>query len=120
MKLTQKQLLLGHYPSKMRFLSAQLIAWIENDGWRTRAENANQKAQRLSKALAAIPGVRIVQPVEANLIFVVLPVEVKARLDAAEYYVYDMTMVGESVVRFVTSWSTTDASIDTLISALTS
>jgi len=117
-RLTKKQLLLGHYPSKMRFLSAQLIAWIENDGWRTRAENANQKAQQLAKALAGIPGVRIVQPVEANLIFVILPEEVKARLDAAEYYVYELPILGEGVVRFVTSWSTTDASIDTLIAAL--
>ncbi len=117
-RLTQKQLLLGHYPSKMRYLSSQLIAWIENDGWRARAENANQKAQRLSSALAAIPGVLIVEPVEANLIFVTLPDEVKARLDDAGYYVYSLPWLGEGVVRFVTSWSTTDASIDTLIAAI--
>lgn len=117
-RLTAKQLLLGHYPSKMRFLSAQLIAWFENDGWRTRARHANAAAQRLAAGLTAIPGVRLVQPVEANLLFVALPPEVKARLDAADYFVYPFPPFGDDVVRFVTSWATTDESIDQLLQAL--
>jgi threonine aldolase len=117
-RLTDKQLLLGHSPSKMRFLSAQLIAWLADDGWRTRAQRANAAAQGLAEGLAAIPGVRLVQPVEANLLFVALPPEVKARLDAAGYFVYPFPLFGEDVFRFVTSWATTDESIDRLLASL--
>lgn len=117
-RLTRKQLLLGHYPSKMRFLSAQLIAWFEHDDWRKRATHANRQAARLAARLRDIPGVLIVLPVEANLIFVTLPDAIKARLDEAGYFVYPATMYGEGVVRFATSWATTDESIDALISSL--
>ena len=117
-RLAEKQLLHGHTPSKMRFLSSQLIAWLEHDGWRTQAAHANAKAQRLATLLTRIPGVRFVQPVEANLIFVALPADVKARLEASDYFAYDIPPFGENVYRFVTSWSTTDESIDRLINTL--
>lgn len=117
-RLTAKQLLLGHYPSKMRFLSAQLIAWFANDGWRARAAHANARAQRLAAAFRAIDGVRFVQPVETNMIFVELAPAVKARLDEAGYYVYTLPMFGERVYRFVTNWATSDADLDALILVL--
>jgi len=117
-RLVAIQLLLGHAPSKMRFLSAQLIAWLENDGWRTRAAHANAAAQRLADGLCSIPGVEIVQPVDANLIFAALPPDIRARLDAAGYYVYLIPMFGETVVRLVTSWATTDESIEQLLRTL--
>jgi threonine aldolase len=102
----------------MRFLSAQLLAWFDNDGWRARASHANAQAAKLACALTAIPGIEIVQPVEANLIFTLLSDEVRARLNAAEYFVYELPMFGEGVVRFATSWATTDESIDDLLSVL--
>jgi threonine aldolase len=116
--LREKQLLLGHEPSKMRFLSAQLIAWLEHDGWRARAAHANAAARRLADGLGAIPGIELVQPVEANLIFASVATDVKTRLDAAGYFVYPMSMFGENVVRFATSWSTTDGAIDRLLATL--
>ncbi len=114
----RKQALLGHHPSKTRFLSAQLLAWIESDGWRKRAGHANAAAQRLAAGLRTIPGVKIVKPVEVNLIFVELPDEVKRRLDRAGYFVYQLPMFGEGVVRFAASWATTDGSIDRLVANL--
>lgn len=117
-RLAEKQLLHGHTPSKMRFLSSQLIAWLENDGWRTRASHASVKAQHLAALLSRIPGVRFVQPVEANLLFVELPADVKARLETSNYVAYDIPQFGENVYRFVTSWSTTDESLDRLINTL--
>jgi threonine aldolase len=63
----------------------------------------------------------LVQPVEANLIFASVSAEVKARLDAAGYFVYPMAMLGfgDDVVRFTTSWATTAQAIDTLLQNLT-
>ena len=118
--LREKQLLLGHEPSKMRFLSAQLIAWLENDGWRARAAHANAAARRLADGLRAIPSLEVVQPVEANLIFASVAADVKARLDAGGYFVYPMDMLGfgDDVVRFATSWATTDEAIDRLLAVL--
>jgi threonine aldolase len=117
-RLRAKQLLLGHEPSKMRFLSAQLIAWLENDGWRARAAHANSAARALAKRLSAIPGIEIIQPVEANLIFTAISSDVQSRLDASGYFVYPMQMFGENVVRFATSWATTDEAIYALLAAL--
>jgi threonine aldolase len=117
-RLAAKQLLHGHTPSKMRFLSAQLIAWFDNDGWLTRARHANTQAQRLAGELARIPGVRFYLPIEANLIFVELTTDVRRRLQASEFFAYDLPWFGENVFRFVTCWSTTDESIERLINTL--
>jgi threonine aldolase len=119
-KLKAKQLLLGHEASKMRFLSAQLIAWLENDGWRSRAAHANSCATQLALRLRSIPGIDLVQPVEANLIFAAISPEVEHRLEEANYFVYPMPMFGENVVRFAVSWATTDESIRALVHALRS
>jgi len=119
-RLREKQLLFGHEPSKMRFLSAQLIAWLEHDGWRARAAHANAAALRLADGLRAILGIELVQPVEANLIFAAVAADLRARLDAANYFVYPMDMLGfgDDVVRFATSWATTEEAIDRLIATL--
>ena len=117
-RLRAKQLLLGHEPSKMRFLSAQLIAWLENDGWRDRAAHANSAARALANRLGSIPGIEIIQPVEANLIFTAISSDIRSRLDTSGYFLYSMPMFGENVVRFATSWATTDESINTLVRAL--
>ena len=60
----------GHLFSKMRFLSAQLVAYLEHDLWLKNAHHANQMATRLAEGLQPIPGVKILFPVEANEIFV--------------------------------------------------
>lgn len=118
--LREKQLLLGHEPSKMRFLSAQLIAWLQNDGWRARAAHANAAARRLAEPLGAISGIELVQQVDANLIFASVSAEIQTRLDTAGYFVYPMAMLGfgEDVVRFATSWATTDEAIARLLAVL--
>lgn len=117
-RLTEVQWLLGHAPSKMRFLSAQLLAWLEHDGWRTRAAHANATAQRLAADLCAIPGVALVFPVQANLLFVDLPDDRRARLAAAGYFTFPMPMFGPRVTRLATNWATTDEEVDGLLSAI--
>ncbi|KAA9089021.1 threonine aldolase family protein [Microbacterium radiodurans] len=72
--------------SKMRFVSAQLVALLENDLWRRNAEHANGMAQRLRAAVEAgiadgsVRGVEFTQPTQANGVFAVLPAGVADRL----------------------------------------
>ena len=99
----------GHLFSKMRFLSAQLNAWLDDGLWLRLAARSNGSAQRLAEGLAALPGVDLLHPVEANEIFAVLPDAMADRLEAAgiRFYRWD----GGSV-RLVTSFAITDADVD--------
>lgn len=96
--------------SKMRFISAQYVALLEDGLWRDNARNANDMASLLAGRVAAIEGVRITQPVEANEVFAVLPREVIAPLvEEFDFYVWD-ERTGE--VRWVTSWDTTPEDVE--------
>ena len=57
----------------MRFLSAQLEAYLENGLWLELAANANAQAARLADGLRAMPTVEILHPVQANEIFARIP-----------------------------------------------
>ncbi len=108
----------GHLWSKMRFLSAQLLAYLDDDLWLRNARHANAMAQRLAAGLAAIAGVRLAQPVEANELFVVMPAALIAGLRAAGFRFYDWPAppgVGGLVVRLVTSYDVTAAAVDALL-----
>jgi threonine aldolase len=59
--------------SKMRYISAQFSAFLANDLWLQNASHANKMAQLLAQQLHGIPGVRITQKVEANMVYAVIP-----------------------------------------------
>jgi threonine aldolase len=110
----------GHLWSKMRFLSAQLLAYLDNDLWLKNARHANAMARRLAEGLAAIAGARLALPVEANELFVVLPVPLIAALRSAGFRFLDWPAppgVAGSVVRLVTSYDVTAAAVDGFIAA---
>jgi threonine aldolase len=105
----------GHLWSKMRFLSAQLGAYLTDDLWLRSARQANAMADRLAAGLAAIAGTRLVQPVEANELFIVLPEPVTARLREHGFRFYDWPAPqGEAaaVVRLVTSYDMRASDVD--------
>ena len=102
--------------SKMRFISAQLIALLENDLWLRNATHANAMAARLAEGVRSIPGVSITQPVQANAVFAVLPTAVTERLqEDFHFYVWNH-QTGE--VRWMCAWDTTEADIDTFVAAI--
>jgi len=101
----------GHRPSKMRFLSAQLEAYLTDDLWLRNARRANAAAARLAKGLATIAGVEILQPVEANIIFARFP----APLPGFQFQ--EWPIFGEGALRIVTGFATTDEDVDALIGA---
>ncbi len=60
----------GHLLSKMRFVSAQLLAYIEDGLWLRLASHANAQASRFAAAVAQHPAASLEFPVEANEVFV--------------------------------------------------
>src|SRR5665647_456070 len=59
--------------SKMRFISAQYIAYFRNDLWKRCASHSNEMAGMLAEKLKQIPEVKITQEVQSNGIFVIMP-----------------------------------------------
>ena len=102
--------------SKMRFVSAQLLALFESDVWLQNARHANAMATRLRDAVSTIPGVTITRNVDANAVFAVLPPDVTERLQQKfRFYTWN-EMTGE--VRWMASWDTTEADIDAFSAAV--
>ena len=109
----------GHLFSKMRYLSAQLSAYVKDGLWLGYARHANAMAQRLAGGLAALPGVEIVHPVEANEVFPRLPVPVIAGLEAQGFGFHRWGGGASSVLRLVTAYNTTETEVDGFLSAAT-
>jgi threonine aldolase len=104
----------GHLWSKMRYISAQLGAYLQDGLWLANARAANRAASRLADGLR-IPGVRVIQPVQANELFVAMPEEKIEALEAGGAHFYRwIDVAGEPlpVIRLVTSFVTTDAEVD--------
>lgn len=96
--------------SKMRFISAQFGAYLENDLWRKNALHANLMAQKLHQAVKDIPGVSITQKVESNAVFAIIPGEIVARLQ--EHYFFYQWDEDRSEVRWMCSFDTTESDIE--------
>ncbi|MBO1750384.1 low specificity L-threonine aldolase [Actinotalea sp. BY-33] len=102
--------------SKMRFVSAQLLALLEGDLWLRSARHANAMARRLRDAVAGVEGVEVVRPVEANAVFAVLPAGVADRLrERFRFYDWD-PFTGE--VRWMCSFDTTTQDVDAFAAAI--
>jgi threonine aldolase len=111
----------GHLLSKMRYVSVQLAAYLEDDLWLCNARNANRMAARLARGLEGISGVMLMEPVEANEVFALIPARITEafREEGAQFYgePFDDPDAGEKMeaVRMVASWCTTEQDVDRLI-----
>ncbi|MFW2831260.1 threonine aldolase family protein [Sphingomonas sp. ID0503] len=101
----------GHLMSKGRYAAAQILALLKNDLWLENARAANHAASRLAEAA----GSRLVQPVEANELFLRLSAEEAASLRAQGFHFYDW---GAGEAQLVTSWDQEEAGISALAAAL--
>jgi len=105
----------GQVWSKMRFASAQLLAYVENGLWLDMARASNAIAARIAAGLAGIPGVRLLAPVEVNEIFLELPGAVMDALEADGFRFYRRS---KTLARFVCRFDTTEVEADALLAAL--
>ncbi|HEX2834743.1 MAG TPA: beta-eliminating lyase-related protein [Thermoanaerobaculia bacterium] len=103
----------GHRLSKMRFLSAQLDAYLADDLWLRNARHANAMAARLAAGLEDV-----LRPVQANVVFARFSEERAASLRERGFQFYEWPIFGAGAVRLVTGWSTTEADVDALLSSL--
>ena len=104
----------GHLISKSRFVSAQLLAYVEHDLWRRNAARANGFARRIGAAA----GTALLYPVEANELFLKLGSEGKKRLRDAGFEFYDWGSEASGAARFVVSWDQPESDVTALCSAL--
>ena len=102
--------------SKMRYLSAQFLALLEDDLWLRSAEHSNAMARRLADGIAGLPGAGLVQPVESNAVFAALSPAAVTELQRDWYfYVWNEK---ESVVRWMTAFDTTSDDVDRFVASI--
>lgn len=92
--------------SKMRFISAQFLALLNDNLWLRNAEQSNRMARLLAQQIQMIPEVKITQAVESNGVFVVLPPKVIARLQEEFFFYVWNPKINE--VRLMCSFDTTE------------
>lgn len=101
----------GHLFSKMRFLAAQLEAYITDDLWLRNAAHANQMALKLAEGLTLLPGTALCFPVAANEVFVRLPQALIAGLLADGFQFYPWDNRHQTTVRLVTAFNTREEDV---------
>ncbi len=114
----------AHLFSKHRYLSAQMLAYLNDGLWLTLAKKSNGACARLAEGLRSLPDCHFVAEPQANLIFATLPRATHQRLHAAGaiYGMYDGPVDNGDpdeplMMRLVCDWSTTDEYVDRFIAA---
>jgi threonine aldolase len=95
--------------SKMRFVSAQFLAYFNNELWKRNATHSNKMAQLLEREVKKIPSIKLTQNVEANGVFAIVPREIIPVLQ--EKYFFYMWDEKRSEVRWMTSFDTQEEDI---------
>ena len=102
--------------SKMRFVSAQLIALLTDDLYLRSAAHANAMATRLRAAVEGLPGVTLTRATQSNAVFAILPPGVADRV-RERFRFYDWNpATGE--VRWMCAFDTTEADVDAFAGAV--
>ena len=107
----------GQLLSKMRFISAQLEAYLRDDVWLRNARQANAMAARLSEGLGELPGAEVAYPTQANEVFVRLSCSILQGLQREGISVNEDELDG-SAARFVAAWNTKPDDVDALLAAI--
>ena len=108
--------------SKMRFVSAQLIALLDDGLWLRSASHANAMASRLRSGLEHLiaaghaPGLAFTQETQANGIFAIVPAHaVEGLRDQFGFYDWNAAR-GE--VRWMCSFDTTEGDVDAFVAGV--
>jgi len=106
----------GQLASKMRYLAAPWLGVLRSGAWLRYAAHANAMAQRLAEGVAGLPGTRLLAPVEANGVFIDVPLASIAALRERGWQFYEF--VGATGIRLMCSWDTTPEAVDAFASDL--
>ena len=108
----------GHLLSKMRYISAQLLAYIENDRWLDMAKHANKQAAKFAQAVENHSVAELEYPVHANEVFVKWSKQGFDHLVSQDIQ-FQLWPGRDDLARFVFGHSSNDEVTRTLIHALT-
>lgn len=102
--------------SKMRYISAQFLAYLSNNQWFNTAKHSNSMAKILESKVRQISAITITQPVESNAVFAIVPERIIPKLQEEYFfYVWDED---KSEVRWMTSWDTTEEDIEKFVAKI--
>jgi threonine aldolase len=102
--------------SKNRFIATQFTALLTNDLWLRMANHSNRMAQLLSSKVKLIPGVKVTQKVDANAVFVIIPVHTIEPLRAIyPFYEWDAQTHEQ---RWMCSFDTTEEEVNEFVNTL--
>ncbi len=105
----------GQVWSKMRFASAQLMAYIENGLWMKLAASSNAIAARIAAGIDGLTGLRLIAPVEANELFLDLP---PGAMDALERDGFQFYRRSATLARIVCRFDCVADEADALVASL--
>lgn len=108
----------GHLASKMRFLSAQLLGYFENDLWLKNAAHANAMAMQVADKMTAKGLGSCLLPAQTNQLFVSISEQQWNNAKAQGYDLYHWPIEGQDYYRLVTSWATKEADVAGFIAAI--
>ena len=107
----------GHLLSKMRYVSAQLLAYIENDRWLDMARHSNEQAAKFAVAVGEHVQAKLEFPVQGNEVFMRWSAEGFRKMESKgiDFLIWPGA---DDLARFVFGHSTSDADVRELIAAL--
>lgn len=106
--LTKQSML--HFP-KSKFLACQFYALLKNDLWKRSGKIANDMAKKLEMTLKQ-KGYKIAYPCESNCVFVYMDENTLNKIK--QIYTIDYWYKQEKIIRFATSYNTTEEQINNL------
>ena len=102
--------------SKMRFASAQIMAYVDDDLWLRLARQANAAAASIARRLAPLAAIRLIAPVQANELFVELPSA--QALEGLQEDGFLFQRRGHRLARFVCRWDSSEIECGALVAAI--
>ena len=109
----------GHLLSKMRFVSAQLDAYLSNEVWLKNAKHANAMGKKLSQGLQLNKNIKLAYPTDANEVFVKIPKNIIDQFNSHGYKINDEEWENKAV-RLVTAWNTDPSDVESFLSIIKS
>jgi len=104
----------GHFVSKLRYISAQILGYVESGVWRQNAERTN----RLARKIADVASPLLIAPVEANQLFMALPGDLPKLLNERGFLYIPFSHQGNAMGRFVISWDQPESDVNELVQLL--
>ena len=102
--------------SKMRYISTQFSAYLENDLWLKNASHSNRMAQLLAGEIENLPEVEFTQKVQSNALFLTIPSKIIRELQKSYFFYFWNEEKNE--IRLVCSWDTTEEDIRDFVKTL--